>query len=129
MTDSSQPQTLGSKIDEMFSLREEKKQLNEQIKKLDERYNALAEEVLADLDAQETTMSRGKAASAIVTEDVVAQVEDWDAFLEYCKEEDAMHLLQRRVMNSAWRETVELEGENPPGTRPFTKRSISVRKV
>lgn len=123
-----QPQTLGAKIDALHALREQKRELETEVKALNDQMKGLEADIMSQLDDQETLMSRGRAAQVTVTEQVVGTVQDWDAFYEYIVDNDAFHLLQRRVANAAYREMVEA-GDEIPGTEPFTKRSLSLRKI
>lgn len=121
-------QSLGSLIDEYFALRERKRELDRELKELKDEMAALEERVINALDADEVTLSRGRRASASITETVVPVVEDWDTFQAYVLQNEALHLLERRPSTAAWRELKD-SGELVPGTRPFIKRDLSVRKV
>ena len=123
-----QPQTFGAMIDEMYEIRSQKQELETEAKQLGEQMKRLEASIITRLDEDETTMSRGKAASAILTETVVPKVEDWDGFYQYIQENEAFHLLQRRVSTAAARETLEA-GETISGVSTFTKRAISLRKI
>jgi len=120
--------TLGAIIDYMLILRNEAAEHTAAAKKIVEELEALEKAVIERLDKDETTMSRGKTASAILTETPVPKVGNWDSFYEYIKEHDAFHLLQRRTSNPACRETMEA-GEEIPGITIFTKRAISLKKI
>jgi len=123
-----QPQTLGAMIDTMYELRNQKQALESEAKKLKEQMDLLEAQIIIRQDIDETTMSRGKTASAILTEQEIPKVEDWDAFYQYIQENEAFHLLQRRVSTAAARETLEA-GETIAGVGTFTKRAISLRKI
>lgn len=123
-----QPQTFGAMIDEMFELRAQKQELESKAKKLKEKMDLLEAAIITRLDKDETTMSRGKQATAILTEQEIPKVDDWDNFYGYIQENEAFHLLQRRPASTACRETLEA-GEVIPGVSIFTKRAISLRKI
>lgn len=123
-----QPQSFGAMIDEMYKLREEMQGYTSKAKKLKEQMDLLESAIINRLDIDETTMSRGKAASAILTETVVPKIDDWDEFYNYIQENEAFHLLQRRPATTACRETLEA-GEQIAGVSTFTKRAISLRKI
>lgn len=122
------PQSFGAMIDEMYEIRTQKQVLESEAKKFGEQMKLLEASIITRLDQDETTMSRGKTASAILTETVVPKVDDWDGFYQYIQENEAFHLLQRRVSTAAARETLEA-GENISGISTFTKRAISLRKI
>ena len=118
----------GAMIDEMFELREAKKDLEAQIKELNNQMTLIEAELIHKLDAEETSMGRGKSASASVTKSEVPMVEDWDTFGQYLIDNEMLYLLQRRVAVRAFRELKEA-GEEIPGTTTFPKRTISLRKI
>ena len=122
------PQTLGAMIDELKAIDLQRKELANQDKVLADQYKILEAQVMRRLDEEETTMSRGKHASATITETTVAQVKDWDSFYEFVTENDALFLLQRRVANAAYRDLIDA-GETVPGVVPFIKRALSVRAL
>ena len=122
------PQSLGSLIDEYYDLRERQREISQEEKELKEEMVALEVRIINLLDADEVTLSRGRRASAGIAESEVPVVEDWDVYSAYILENQALHLLERRPSVSAWRELKD-SGEHVPGTRPFIKRSLSVRKV
>jgi hypothetical protein len=123
-----QSQTIGSKIDQLKELRNERLTLEKQVKSLKECEEVLVLEVIDVLDSQDTTMGRGRVASASIVEEDIATVEDYDAFYEHIVSEDRPYLLQRRVAQGAVKELLE-SGEEVPGIKLLTKRKLSLRKV
>lgn len=124
-----QPQpSLGTIIDAMETIRRQRAELATQDKELRAEYDILGHQVLAGLDAQNTTMTRAKTATAVISEEEVAQIDDWDAVFNYIHENGAFYLLQRRFNNAAWRELKETEG-TVPGTSPLKIRKIALRKL
>jgi len=123
------PTTLGDKINELYELRERKRELNKELQEINELFAQLEGEVLAEMDEQGIQLTRGSRASVSVSEQVVPTVEDWDAFYEYVERNQALYLLERRVAAAAWREEMTATGEPIPGTAPFTRRSLNLRKV
>lgn len=119
--------SLGECINELYELRERKRELTTQFNQLEHLYKAMEQEVLAAMDNQGTELARSSKASASISTQVVPDVTDWDLFYEYLRTTDQLHLLQRRVTTTAWRELHD-SGETAPGTQPFTKRSISLRR-
>lgn len=117
----------GELVDNMYALRTEKEELMAAAKKLAESIKLMEVEVMARMDKEGTTMTRGKNAQVILTESDVPQVSDWDEFYEYVLENEAMHLLQRRIAVPAARETIE-SGDEIAGVSIFTVRQISLRK-
>ena len=118
----------GTMIDDMFELRETKKDLETQVKEINEQMTLLEAELMSKLDDEKQTMGRGLAASASITSAVIPMVEDWETFGQYLIDNDALYLLQRRVAVRAYRELTDA-GETIPGTTTFPKRTISLRKI
>ena len=52
---------------------------------------------------------------------------EWDDFYSYVKDNNAFHLLQRRLMNNSIREILA-QGIELPFVTPFTKQKIGLRK-
>jgi hypothetical protein len=115
-------------IDQLFEMREEYRRLSKEADAIKTEMEEMELELMSSLDNIGLQMGRGSRASASVTEQVLPNVTDWDAFNQYVYENEALYLLQRRVSAPAWRELTE-SGDGVPGTEPFTKRSISLRKL
>jgi hypothetical protein len=124
-----QPQSLGGIINRLSEIKAERAELSKQDKALKDEFTDLEAALLAALDAEESTMAAGSFHKAVVSEEEVMQLEDFETFWEFCKDQDAGYLFQRRFNNSAWRELRALLGQDPPGTKPFTRRSISLTKL
>jgi hypothetical protein len=120
--------TIGSIIDQLYEIRSKRQTLAEEDKKLKDAYADLETQLIAAMDAQDTIKSTGKRATAIVTESLVPNVKNWDEVWDYIREANAFHLVQRRLNSAPWRELHSL-GDTIPGTEPFTKREINLRKV
>ncbi len=120
--------TLGADIDDLFELREKKRKLEASIKDLEGRAAIIEARLMESMDEVGLDKMTGRKASVSVTTTVMANVEDWDAFLAFIYKNKAGHLLQRRVSDPAWREMVEIK-KVVPGTQPFTKKRLNLRAV
>lgn len=98
----------------------------------EKRLKALLDEnedlIIAQLDAQGVTRSGVGPYSMSISLTTVGNVEDWDQVYGFIRENDAFHLLQRRLANAAYNELRE-GGEAVPGVVPFEKRSLNFRKT
>lgn len=119
--------TAGNVIDRMLELRLLRSELSKQDKALKAEFDSLSEELIAILDSQDTIQGKTKKAVATITEEEVANVEDWDVVFNYIIENNATYLLQRRLNNAAWRESLQMDNAPIPGTTVFKKRSISLK--
>ena len=84
----------------------------------------LEEQIKKRLAAEGMDKATGKKATVSLSEEVVANVKDWDALCAYVKKTGYFHLFQRRVSNPAFR---ELAAKKPvPGLEPFTKINLGL---
>lgn len=120
--------TVGFLIDLLQVNRTKRRELLAQEKKLKAEYETLEGELIALMDAEGITKSTGKLASAGISESVVFNIEDWDAFTAYMKKTNQFHLIQRRISDPSVRELVEAK-KTVPGLTPFEKRTISLRDL
>lgn len=108
-------------------LRERKRELEAEIKLLDQ---ALAANELAIIERLDE-LGVGKFAvgklSFSISENTVGNVVDWDQVHAYIRDNNAFHLVQRRLANAAYKELLDM-GEELPGVVPFNKRTLNFRK-
>jgi hypothetical protein len=119
-------QTNADLIGRLLDIRTEVKELEEQKKALGKEADVIERQLLDRLTEQGATKLSSNRGTAIVTETVHPNVADWDAVYEYIRENDAFHLMQRRLSAPAYRELLD-NNVNIPGTSPFTKRELSLR--
>lgn len=122
------PPTMGALIDSIWASREEKRRLDAQVKETETTIAELQTQLMERMEAEGTDKAQGSKASVTISKNVVANVEDWDAFWAYVIKKKYTHLLQRRVSDPAYRELLEA-GQNVPGVEPFTKRALTVRSL
>lgn len=84
--------------------------------------------LLNQANVQNVTSFKTKSGTAFVTTTDYANVADWDAVLEYIRENDAFDMLERRVSKTAVRGYIETKGSVPAGVNYGTKIEINVRK-
>ena len=77
------PSTMGSLIDKMSVIRDQRRVVAEQDKKLKEEYDGLELQLMEVFDKQDTRKGEGKKASASVSDSIIPNVVDWDAFYAY----------------------------------------------
>jgi len=120
------PLNIGKVISQMLEIREERRKIGARDKELVALWEAGQATLINALDAQTQTTAGTPFGTATITEEVVPQIDDWDTYYAYIKDNDAWHLLQRRPAAAAFRELHEA-GEVVPGASAFVKRSISLR--
>lgn len=119
---------MGTIIDRLFELRSEKSELNDKIKVINTEMEALEVALFNRLDDEETIKACGKHAGVTITTLMVPNVTDWDAVHQYIVDQQACYLLEKRISAAPWRELLAM-GTQIPGTEPFEKRSLSLRKL
>ena len=123
-----QTKAVGALIDQLYTLRADIRELNNTVNTLKQQKDELELKLIEMLDALGTDQSRSDLATATITETVVPNVEDWEAFYRYVSREKAFFLLERRVSSTAYRDTLQArKGRKLPGVESFTKRTLSLR--
>lgn len=122
------PKPLGTLIDDIWALRDEKRNIEVEVKNIEASIAELEVTLMERLDAEGVDKSTGKKASVSITKSIVANITDWDVFTAYVGKTKQFHLLQRRVSDTAARELFETKGQ-VPGLEPFTKRKINIRTL
>lgn len=120
--------SIGDKIDRIWGIREEIRELESKIKDLAKAKELIEEELLKQMDAEGITKSTGHRASVSISENIKPQVEDWDAFYAYIHKYGYFHLLERRPSVTGCRELFETKGMIP-GVVPWTKRTVNLRTI
>jgi hypothetical protein len=125
--------TLGSMIDNLNDLREQKRDLAAKIKVIEAAFDTLQAQIIERLDKEETRKGEGKKASASITEVIVGQFDPDDPAARdklhaYIKKTGYWQLLENRISATAFREILELKGK-VPGLVPFTKRNLNLRSL
>jgi len=118
--------SLGALIDQMWSLREKKRELEASVKDLDGQLSDLESTLMEQMAEQGVDKMSGAMATVSISTNTVAQVEDWESFLTYIYKKKYGHLLQRRVSDPAYRELLE-QGVAVPGVSPFSKQRLNLR--
>lgn len=120
--------SLGSTIDLMQTLREEKRAAEAIVKGIEEQIAVQEEALYKLMDAQGIKKAGGNKATASIGSAVVASVDDWDAFWAWIAKKKYFHLIQKRVSDPGYRELLE-KGVNVPGVQPFTKRKLTLTSL
>jgi len=118
---------LGKAIDKLHALREKKRLLEDEIKTIRQTMEEEEINIFAMLEEQEIPGARGHTATVSITNSVVPIIENDEIFFDHVLTTGDIHLLERRPSVRAYREMIEA-GEEIPGLRPFTRRTLSLRK-
>jgi hypothetical protein len=86
------------------------------------------DEILVSMQAQGINRLSSQGLTLSITESIVPQIKDWNAFEKFLLRNGATHLIERRIHTTAWREEVaEREGTPIPGVEPYLRIRLSVR--
>ena len=118
--------SLGTLVDKLWAVREERRELDAQVKALEGQASDLESEIMETMAEQGLDKMSGAMASVSITTNTVANVESWDDFLAFVYKKKYGHLLQRRVSDPAYRELLE-QGVKVPGVNPFSKQRLNLR--
>lgn len=124
--------TVDEAIAHYLKLRTKKSQIEAEAKaKVDEIKEVLTKIegwLQRQADAQGVTSFKTDAGTAFLSTSDFASVADWDAVLQWVKDNNAFEVFERRVNKSAIREHIEANNEVPPGVNYGTRIDVSVRK-
>lgn len=121
------PKPLKDILSRMREIREERRRIGERDSELHEEWRALEADLLArsEKDGLDKFSAKG-CGTAVVSEQILPNVVDWDAYLEWERTQDMQHVRQRRISTAAYRELVEA-GIEVPGVVPYIQKSINLR--
>ncbi|MBK1683455.1 hypothetical protein [Rhodoferax fermentans] len=123
--------TVGSLIDQLHTIRSQKRELAVREKELTTEYEATEQQLMALMDAEGVTKSTGKTATAslstVQTFNFIPET-GFDAFFAYAAKIKRPDLLQRRISVPAVRELWSMKGA-VPGLVPFEEKKIGLRDL
>jgi hypothetical protein len=102
--------------------------VKEQVKEVKAKMEKLEAWLREQADAQGVTSFKTKAGTAFITTTDFANVADWDAVLEFIKNNDAYDMLEKRVSKNAVRGYIEQRKEVPAGINYGTRLDVNVRR-
>ena len=119
-------------IDTYLSLRADKEAVEakakEKVSKIKEQMAKLEAYIKQRADEQGVDSFKTKVGTAFLTTVDFAQVADWDATLEFIKDNEAYDLLEKRVSKRAVRGYIEEQKEVPAGINYGTRIDVNVRR-
>lgn len=113
--------------EQLQSVNEEIGSLNNKLKIQQVLKAQLQDEIMKELDNLGLSKATTKTGTVYVSERIVASVDDWEEVYKYIDEHKAFHLLTRKILDSAYREILEMQ-QQIPGIKPFHKKTIGLRK-
>lgn len=120
------------KIEELIQMRLDQKaavtEANKKAKAEAEKLEEIEKSIIERMEDLGTETIGGCGYSVTLGEEDVPTETDWETFIPFLIESGEMHLLQRRISVTAWREYQQIYGEFPPGTSAFAKKKLSFNK-
>lgn len=101
----------------------------ERVRSIKENMSKIEAWLKAKADQDGVTSFKTAHGTAFLTTTDFASVADWDAVLEFIRQEEAYDMLEKRVSKAAVRGYIEANKEVPPGITYGTRVDINVRKA
>lgn len=120
-------QVLSDLIDQLQQERKRKKELEFELNQCKARSSVIEGQIMSQMDDAGITKSGNKVGSITLTEEVVPQVTDWDAFWDHVFENRETFWLQKRAAVQPCREAFSM-GRTIPGVLPFVKRKLTFKE-
>lgn len=124
--------TVDQAIAAYMKLRAKKSEVEARIKdevaQLEASMDKIEKWIKAQADDMGVTSFKTKHGTAFLTTKDYANVENWDATLDFIKKNDAYDMLNKAVNKTAVRGYIEQHKSVPPGVNYGTKIEVNVRK-
>jgi hypothetical protein len=123
---------VGEVIRTYLKLRDQKAaiegEVKERISGLKAKMEKLETWIKTQADAQGVTSFKSEFGTAFLTTTDYANVSDWDAVLNFIRDNEAYDMLEKRVSKIAVRGYIESTKAVPPGITYGTKLEVNLRK-
>jgi hypothetical protein len=123
---------VGDVIRTYMKLRDQKAAIEGEVKERVADLKAKMEKLEAflktQMDAQGLTSFKSDYGTAFLTTTDYANVADWDAVLDFIRDNEAFDMLEKRVSKIAVRGYIEANKAVPPGVTYGTKLEVNIRK-
>lgn len=119
---------IGDLIDKLTELRVQRGYHEKQAEVFASQIAIVEEEIIHAMADQKLERAAHGGTTVTPKDHTYASVEDWEKFYDFIVENRYLHLLEKRVSVTGYRELVEL-GREVPGVVPFVKTKLSVTKT
>lgn len=120
---------LGEIGDRIYAMNAEIAAANKVVDELQSKKRELEDLLMSRMDEAGTDIVRGAAATVSISESVKPQIQDFDALATFVIRRKALHLFERRIASTAYKELRDEIGKPIPGVSEFVARRLNVRKV
>jgi len=120
----------GALADSLYEKNEEISQANAKVEELKREKRELEDTLILAMQDAGTNIVRGNKASVSISEVSRPQIQDFDAFEKFVLRRKALHLFERRIASTAYRELKDQLGGKPiPGLTEFNQVRLNVRRA
>lgn len=119
---------IGKEIDRYYKMRAKRLEHERKIDDMKKEERELKAQLIMQLGAHGLDRAAGKSASVSVSTKLCPRVESWPEAYEWLRENDCLHLLQKRWNESALREMWE-DGKKVPGVQPEPVVDLHLSKL
>lgn len=119
---------IGSEIDRLFLLREQKRQLQEQITEINKEYEGIEAELISIMELEQLEKASGTHATATIKIDSYPSVDDLELFTRFVVENERWDMLRKQANAGPIREMLEQQNMLPPGISVYEKAKCLLRK-
>jgi hypothetical protein len=124
------PPDLGGLSDKKFAKEREIEKLNAKVKDLEKEKAEIEQFLLAAMQDAGTDICRGKLSTTSISEILRPKIDDFDTFSQFCLRKKALHLFERRIASTAYKEMKDLLGGKPiPGLSEYIQVRLNTRKA
>lgn len=113
--------------EQLFNIRKQKSALKEQEKELNSQERVAKANLLEEMKKQGIVKLSNEEGSFIITSVVRPKVVNWEALYKYISDNNAYHLLHRRISTAPFEEMYH-NGDPLPGVEVREYEEISMRK-
>jgi hypothetical protein len=118
--------SLGDIIKALNEIREERRAIAARDKDLIKEWQKWELRMFIAADEQGMKQFASDVATATITVEVLPKVSDWQEVYKYIQENEAWHLLQKRISSASYRELQDA-GIEIPGVEAYNKRKVALR--
>lgn len=119
--------SIGSDIDYLYTITQERLALEKTVADMKKREAAMSDNIIAQLGF-DTTGAKGMKAQFSISKTTVPQVKDWNQVYGFIREHNAFFLLHKRLGVGEWLAYKD-DGLLIPGTESFEVIKSTLRKI
>lgn len=120
----------GALADSLYDKNQQIASANAVVKDLESEKRDIENQLLGAMQSSGTNIVRGAKAAVSISETIRPQIDDFEALSKYVLRHKALHLFERRISATAFRELKDqLGGKAVPGLTEFTQVRLNVRKA